>query len=103
MCQSALEGRLKCRPCYWYLHDRHRKVMMARGKNEWASKVFALIKSGQLPAAVAQIKVAPTVADLTRLQTLLETLPSTPAQKQLDKVLAEELALLAAPRLHRSP
>ncbi len=76
---------------------------MARTKNEWATKVFALVKSGQVPAAVAQIKVAPTVGDLTRLQTLLVALPVTPAQKQLDKVVAEELALLAAPRLHRSP
>ncbi|MBX9936863.1 hypothetical protein [Giesbergeria anulus] len=76
---------------------------MARGKNEWATKVFTLVKSGQLPAAVAQIKVAPTVADLTRLQTLLAALPPTPAQKQLDKVVEEERAMLAAPRLHRSP
>lgn len=76
---------------------------MARTKNEWAAKVFALVKSGQVPAAVAQIKVAPSVGDLTRLQTLLVALPVTPAQKQLDKVVAEELALLAAPRLHRSP
>ena len=75
---------------------------MARTKNEWANKVFALIKSGQVPAAVAQIKVAPTVADLTRLQTLLVALPSTPAQRQLDKVVAEELALLAAPRLRNA-
>ena len=76
---------------------------MARAKSEWAAKVFALVKSGNVGAAVAQIKVAPTVADLARLQGLLGALPATPAQKQLDKVVDEELALLAAPRLHRSP
>lgn len=76
---------------------------MARVKSEWAAKVFALVKSGNVAAAVAQIKVAPTVADVTRLQGLLATLAPSPAQKQLEKVVAEELALLAAPRLHRSP
>ena len=76
---------------------------MARAKSEWAAKVFALVKSGNVGAAVAQIKVAPTVGDIARLQGLLAALPATPAQKQLDKVVDEELALLAAPRLHRSP
>ena len=85
---------------------------MARVKSEWAAKVFALVKSGNVAAAVAQIKVAPTVADVTRLQGLLATLAPSPAQKQLDKVVAEELALLAAlgckslttrKRLHAAP
>ena len=76
---------------------------MARPKSEWPNKVLALIQSGNHTAAVAQIKVAPTVGDLARLQGLLAALPATPAQKQLDKVVDEELALLAAPRLHRSP
>ena len=76
---------------------------MARNKSEWPAKVLALIRGGNLPAAIAQIKVAPTVGDLARLQGLLAALPATPAQKQLDKVVDEELALLAAPRLHRSP
>ena len=76
---------------------------MARDKNEWAAKVFGLIKGGNVDGAVAQIKVAPTVADITRLQGLLATLPTSPAKRQLDKVVEEERALLAAPRLHRSP
>ena len=76
---------------------------MARDKNEWAAKVFGLIKGGNVDAAVAQIKVAPTVADVTRLQGLLAALPTSPAKRQLDKVVEEERALLAAPRLHRSP
>lgn len=76
---------------------------MARPKNEWPGKVLALIQSGNLPAATAQIKVAPSVADVTRLQTLLIKLPQTPALIQLAKVAEEERALLSAPRLHRSP
>ena len=76
---------------------------MARAKSEWAAKVFALVKSGNVGAAVAQIKVAPTVGDITRLQTLLAALPPTPALRQLGAFVEEERALLAAPRLHRSP
>ena len=76
---------------------------MARAKNEWAAKVFALIRAGNLEMARAQIKVAPTVADIERLQALLAELSPTPALRLLDAVVEEERALLAAPRLHRSP
>ena len=76
---------------------------MARPKSEWPAKVLALIQGGNASAAIAQIKVAPSVADVTRLQTLLAQLPPTPALAQLAKVVEEERALLAAPRLHRSP
>lgn len=76
---------------------------MARHKSEWPGKVMALIQGGNVPAAVAQIKVAPSVGDIARLQALLAKLPASPALAQLQKVVAEEQALLAAPRLHRSP
>ena len=76
---------------------------MARPKSEWPSKVLALIQSGNQSAAIAQIKVAPTVADVERLQALLAKLPPSPALAQLAKVVEEERALLAAPRLHRAP
>jgi len=76
---------------------------MARPKSEWPAKVLALIQGGNQSAAIAQIKVAPSVADVARLQTLLAKLPPTPALAQLIKVVEEERALLAAPRLHRSP
>jgi len=69
---------------------------MARPKSEWPNKVLALIQSGNHTAAVAQIKVAPTVGDITRLQTLLEKLPPSPALQQLKKFVEEERALLAA-------
>jgi len=76
---------------------------MAHNKNEWASKVFGLIRAGNASAASAQIKVAPTVGDLQRLQVLVKGLPNTKENRQLATVLGEELALLSAPRLHRAP
>lgn len=76
---------------------------MAQNKNQWANKVFGLICAGNDSAATAQIKVAPTVADLQRLQALLEGLPDGKQNRLLATVVQEELALLSAPRLHRAP
>lgn len=76
---------------------------MAHNKNEWANKVFGLIRAGNASAALAQIKVAPTVGDLQRLQALVVGLPNTKENRQLITVVEEELALLSAPRLHRAP
>lgn len=76
---------------------------MAKNKSEWPAKVLTLVQGGNLPAAIAQIKVAPSVGDVARLQTLLAKLPPSCALQQLHEVVEEERALLAAPRLHRSP
>jgi len=76
---------------------------MAQNKNEWANKVFGLIRAGNARAATAQIKVAPTVGDLQRLQVLVKGLPDSKQNRQLATVVEEELALLSAPRLHRAP
>lgn len=76
---------------------------MAQNKNEWATKVFGLIRAGNASAASAQIKVAPTVGDLKRLQVLVKSLPDNKENRQLATVVEEELALLSAPRLHRAP
>jgi len=76
---------------------------MARNPNEWTQKIMALVKAGNAPAATAQIRVAPTVADLKRLQTALAA-PGAPAgAKGLQEVVAEQIVVLSAPRLHRSP
>lgn len=72
-------------------------------KQEWANKVLALIKSGNTPAALSQIKVAPSVKDLRQLQKTLSGTKLTPPQPHVEAVVAEQLDLLAAPRLHRSP
>jgi len=78
---------------------------MARNPNEWTQKIMALVKAGNAPAATAQIRVAPTVADLKRLQTALAApgAPAAAAAKTLHTVVEEQIVALSAPRLHRSP
>ena len=75
---------------------------MAR-TNEWAGKVMALVKSGNTAAAIAQIKVAPSVKDLRAFQTAMATERLGGKWRDLDSAVSDNLQLLAAPRLHRSP
>ena len=75
---------------------------MARA-SEWPGTVLALVKSGNTAAAIAQIKVAPTVKDLRQLQAAIASAGLTGRWRDLDAAVAENLALLSAPRLHRSP
>ncbi len=75
---------------------------MARA-NDWASKVMKLINAGAAPAAIAQIKVAPSVKDLTALQTILKLSLLKGRYPNVDAAIADNLMLLASPRLHRSP
>lgn len=75
---------------------------MARA-NDWASKVMALINGGNATAAIAQIKVAPSVKDLKALQTIMTLSRLTGKYRNVDAAIAENLDLLSAPRLHRSP
>ena len=69
----------------------------------WAPKVLALVKGGNSTAAIAQIKVAPTVQDLQALRKLLgsSNLPKT--NPNVDSATSDMIVLLSAPRLHRSP
>ena len=75
---------------------------MARA-NEWAGKVLSLIKGGNTSAAIAQIKVAPTVKDLKALQAAMVEAKLTGRWRDLDAAVDDNLALLSAPRLHRAP
>ncbi len=75
---------------------------MARA-NDWASKVMALINGSNATAAIAQIKVAPSVKDLKALQTIMTLSRLTGKYRNVDAAIAENLDLLSAPRLHRSP
>ena len=77
--------------------------MATRDKNAWALKVLALVKGGNLPAALAQTKVAPTEGDIVRFQSMLASLPVTPQVRQFVAQVEEARVLMAAPRLHRSP
>jgi hypothetical protein len=69
----------------------------------WANKVAAIIQGGNSQAALAQIKVAPTVRDLQQLRTLLSTAGLLQRHPQIDSATQDQIAALSAPRLHRSP
>ena len=69
----------------------------------WATKVLALIKGGNSTAAIAQIKVAPTVKDLQALRTMLSAANLLKAHPNVDAATSDMIAALSAPRLHRAP
>ena len=69
----------------------------------WAGKVLALLKGGNTGAAIAQIRVAPTVKDLEGLQEALIAAHLTERWRDVDAAIVDNLAALSAPRLHRSP
>lgn len=69
----------------------------------WAGKVLALVKSGNAAAAIAQIKVAPSVRDLQALQKAIRDAGLVGRWRDLDAAVADNLVALSAPRLHRSP
>ena len=75
---------------------------MARA-NEWSNKVLGLVKAGNTAAAIAQIRVAPSVKDLRQLQAALAAAALAGRWRDLDAAVTDNLALLSAPRLHRSP
>lgn len=75
---------------------------MARS-SEWAGKVLGLVRGGNTDAAIAQIKVAPTVKDLNALQAAMIVHRLTGRWRDVDDAIADNTAALSAPRLHRSP
>ena len=75
---------------------------MAR-QSIWAAKVAAIIQGGNVGAAIAQIKVAPSVKDLQQLRTQLVRQGALTRHRDLSESIDASLAALSAPRLHRSP
>jgi len=75
---------------------------MAR-QSVWATKVAALIKGNNSPAALAQIKVAPTVRDVQQLRLLLTVGHLLAKHPNVDAATQDQIAALSAPRLHRAP
>lgn len=69
----------------------------------WATKVAALIQSGNSAAALAQIKVAPTVKDVQQLRVQLTQAKLLARHPNIDAATTDMIAALTAPRLHRSP
>jgi hypothetical protein len=69
----------------------------------WAPKVASLIQGGNGAAALAQIKVAPSVKDLQDLRKLLSQGQLLANYPTIDQATADQIVALSAPRLHRSP
>ncbi len=72
-------------------------------QSTWAPKVLALVKGGNSTAAIAQIKVAPTVKDLQDLRKLLSSGNLLKSNPNVDAATTDMIAALSAPRLHRAP
>lgn len=75
---------------------------MARA-SDWAPRVLALLRGGNTAAAMAQMKVAPTVADLQALDKAMRKAQLDGRWREVDQVLAESIRALSEPRKHRSP
>lgn len=69
----------------------------------WALKVLALLQGGNTSAALAQIKVAPSVKDLQQLRTVFAAANLALSLPHVDEAIADQIDAMSAPRLHRSP
>lgn len=69
----------------------------------WATKVTALLQGGNSQAAIAQIKVAPSVKDLQQLRIMLTNTKLLAQHPNVDAATSDQIVALSAPRLHRSP
>jgi hypothetical protein len=74
-----------------------------RPSSPWPGKIMALLRAGNPAAAIAQIKVAPSVRDLRALEKALTDAQLTGRWRDVDIAITENLQALSAPRLHRSP
>ena len=72
-------------------------------QSEWAIKVASLIQGGNSQAAIAQIRVAPTVRDVQQLRKLMLDKGLIAKHPNVDAATQDQIAALSAPRLHRSP
>ena len=69
----------------------------------WASKIVTLIHGGNTQAALAQIKVAPSVTDVEQLRTLLTNAKLLARNPVLDAATQDQINALKGSRLHRAP
>ncbi len=76
---------------------------MTRQSNPWATKVASLIQGGNASAALAQIKVAPSVKDLQSLRKMLGASGLLQRNPAVDDATSDMIVALSSPRLHRSP
>lgn len=83
-------------------YSPRKETLLAR-PSPWPDKVIALLRAGNPAAAIAQIKVAPSVKDLRALEKALAKERLAGRWKDVDAAVADSLQALSAPRLHRSP
>ena len=69
----------------------------------WPGKIMALLRAGNPTAAIAQIRVAPSVRELRALEKALVAAQLSGKWHDVDAAITESLQALSAPRLHRSP
>jgi hypothetical protein len=69
----------------------------------WAAKVVTLIQGGNTQAALAQIKVAPSVKDVEQLRALLENAGLLKRHPVIDSATQDQITALKGSRLHRAP
>ena len=79
-----------------------RNLIMAR-PSPWPDKILALLRAGNPSAAIAQIKVAPSVRDLNALKKAMAGAQLAGRWPDVDRTIEESVQALSAPRLHRSP
>jgi hypothetical protein len=79
-----------------------RNQSMSR-QSVWATKVTALLQGGNSQAALAQIKVAPSVKDLQQLRIMLSNTKLLAQHPNVDAATSDQIVALSSPRLHRSP
>lgn len=72
-------------------------------QSPWAAKVASLIQGGNTSAALAQIKVAPSIKDLQQLRKLLGSAGLLQRHPTVDDATNDMVVALSSPRLHRSP
>jgi hypothetical protein len=78
------------------------KIFLAHS-SAWPEKVMGLLRARNPAAAVAQIKVAPSVRDLRALEKSIAAAQLAGKWTDVDTAITESLQALSAPRLHRSP
>jgi hypothetical protein len=64
---------------------------------------MALLRAGNPMAAIAQIRVAPSLRELRALEKELAAAQLSGKWRDVDAAITDSLQALSAPRLHRSP
>lgn len=74
-----------------------------RPSSPWPGKILALLRANNPAAAIAQIRVAPSVRDLRALEKALADAQLAGRWRDVDAAITESVQALSSPRLHRSP